>query len=338
MSVVLIPGRRPPRGLRGDLARRRRGDPRPLGAPRRRGRRRPRRRGGRGRRAGLRRQHRLRQARERHHRRRRHRAAPAQPHPLALLRRRRPDAPPVVRLMMALKLLSLGRGASGVRWPVVELIEGMLARGVTPRVPAQGSVGASGDLAPLAHMAAVMIGEGEATVDGRTLPGAEALAAAGLAPRDPRPEGGPRPHQRHPVLDRARPRRPLRRLARRPVGAARLLPLHRRDHGLHRAAQARDPRPARPPRPDRGRRRHARHHGGLGDPREPPDRRHPRPGPLLHPLPAPGHRRRHGPAAPGRRHPRRRGERRHRQPAGARGRPSSPAATSTPSRWPSPPT
>jgi histidine ammonia-lyase len=88
----------------------------------------------------------------------------------------------IVRLMMALKLLSLGRGASGVRWEIVALIEGMLAQGVTPVVPAQGSVGASGDLAPLAHMSAAMIGAGEAEVGGRVLPGAEALAAAGLAP------------------------------------------------------------------------------------------------------------------------------------------------------------
>ncbi|QCP85438.1 histidine ammonia-lyase [Cereibacter sphaeroides] len=86
------------------------------------------------------------------------------------------------RLMMALKLLSLGRGASGVRWEIVALLEGMLAAGVTPVIPAQGSVGASGDLAPLAHMAAVMIGEGEAEVRGKRLPGAAALACAGLAP------------------------------------------------------------------------------------------------------------------------------------------------------------
>jgi histidine ammonia-lyase len=88
----------------------------------------------------------------------------------------------VARLMMALKLLSLGRGASGVRWEIVALLEAMLARGVTPVVPAQGSVGASGDLAPLAHMTAVMIGEGQAEVGGTLRPGAEALAAAGLAP------------------------------------------------------------------------------------------------------------------------------------------------------------
>ncbi|MBA4352860.1 MAG: histidine ammonia-lyase [Rhodobacter sp.] len=88
----------------------------------------------------------------------------------------------VARLMMVLKLLSLGRGASGVRWDVIALIEGMLARCVTPVIPAQGSVGASGDLAPLAHMAAVMIGAGEAEVDGHIMPGSEALASAGLSP------------------------------------------------------------------------------------------------------------------------------------------------------------
>jgi histidine ammonia-lyase len=86
------------------------------------------------------------------------------------------------RLMMVLKLLSLGRGASGVRWELIELMQAMLARGVTPVVPAQGSVGASGDLAPLAHMTAVLIGHGQAEVGGRTLPGAEALALVGLSP------------------------------------------------------------------------------------------------------------------------------------------------------------
>ena len=86
------------------------------------------------------------------------------------------------RLMMALKLLSLGRGASGVRLEIVDLIEAMLAKGVTPVIPVQGSVGASGDLAPLAHMAAVLMGHGEAEFDGETLPGAEALNRAGLAP------------------------------------------------------------------------------------------------------------------------------------------------------------
>ncbi|MCL4136651.1 UNVERIFIED_CONTAM: hypothetical protein GTU68_046902 [Idotea baltica] len=88
----------------------------------------------------------------------------------------------MVRLMMSLKLLSFGRGASGVRWDCVELLERMLARGVTPVIPAQGSVGASGDLAPLAHMTAVVIGEGRAEYQGTLLSGAEALAKADLSP------------------------------------------------------------------------------------------------------------------------------------------------------------
>ena len=86
------------------------------------------------------------------------------------------------RLMMALKLASLAQGASGVRLETLRLLEAMLARGLTPVVPAQGSVGASGDLAPLAHMAATMIGVGEARFRDRVLPAADALAAAGLAP------------------------------------------------------------------------------------------------------------------------------------------------------------
>jgi histidine ammonia-lyase len=88
----------------------------------------------------------------------------------------------VTRLMMVLKLLSLGRGASGVRWEIIAQLEGMLSKGVTPLIPAQGSVGASGDLAPLAHMAAVMIGTGEATFGGHAMSGSDALAKAGLAP------------------------------------------------------------------------------------------------------------------------------------------------------------
>jgi len=88
----------------------------------------------------------------------------------------------VVRLMMALKLLSLGRGASGVRMQVIALIEEMLAAGVTPMIPAQGSVGASGDLAPLAHMTATMIGEGEAEFRGQVISAREAFGKAGLSP------------------------------------------------------------------------------------------------------------------------------------------------------------
>jgi len=88
----------------------------------------------------------------------------------------------VARLMMALKLASLAQGASGVRVETVQLLEQMLARNVIPVIPAQGSVGASGDLAPLAHMAAAMIGTGEVLCDGGRLQAAEGLASAGLAP------------------------------------------------------------------------------------------------------------------------------------------------------------
>jgi histidine ammonia-lyase len=90
--------------------------------------------------------------------------------------------PATVRLMMALKLLSLGRGASGVRWQICAAIEAMLAADVLPVIPVQGSVGASGDLAPLAHMAAAMTGAGEATYRGTRMPGGQALQKAGLTP------------------------------------------------------------------------------------------------------------------------------------------------------------
>lgn len=96
----------------------------------------------------------------------------------------------MVRLMMSLKLLSFGRGASGVRWALIELMQDMLAKGVTPVVPAKGSVGASGDLAPLSHMTAVVIGAGEAEYQGEVLPGAEALARAGLQPIELGPKEG----------------------------------------------------------------------------------------------------------------------------------------------------
>jgi histidine ammonia-lyase len=84
--------------------------------------------------------------------------------------------------MMALKLASLAHGASGVRIETLRALEALLTQGVTPVVPAQGSVGASGDLAPLAHMAAVMIGVGEAFYQRRPPAGRRGPAAAGLAP------------------------------------------------------------------------------------------------------------------------------------------------------------
>ena len=89
---------------------------------------------------------------------------------------------PVVRLMMALKLVSLAQGASGVRVETLQLLEALLQHDVVPVIPAQGSVGASGDLAPLSHLASVMIGVGEAFVGGERLSAADALARAGLQP------------------------------------------------------------------------------------------------------------------------------------------------------------
>jgi histidine ammonia-lyase len=93
-----------------------------------------------------------------------------------------PLAEPVVRAMLLLRAQVLSLGHSGVRAAVCELLLAMLARGVHPVIPAKGSVGASGDLAPLAHLALVVMGEGEALFEGRRLPGAAALSAAGLEP------------------------------------------------------------------------------------------------------------------------------------------------------------
>ncbi len=88
----------------------------------------------------------------------------------------------VVRLMLALKIAGLARGASGVRRETVAMLEAMLARGLLPVIPGQGSVGASGDLAPLAHMAAAMVGVGEVTWQDERVPALAGLARAGLAP------------------------------------------------------------------------------------------------------------------------------------------------------------
>ena len=88
----------------------------------------------------------------------------------------------VVRAMLLLRAASLARGHSGVRPVVVEALLALLERDLTPVVPMQGSVGASGDLAPLAHLAGVLLGEGEAWLGDRRLPAALALRGAGLQP------------------------------------------------------------------------------------------------------------------------------------------------------------
>ena len=88
----------------------------------------------------------------------------------------------VVRLMMALKIGSLAQGASGVRPEILSMLEALLTRGLIPIIPCQGSVGASGDLAPLAHMTAAMLGVGQFYVGGQPVPAMEALENTGLAP------------------------------------------------------------------------------------------------------------------------------------------------------------
>ncbi len=90
---------------------------------------------------------------------------------------------PVLRLMLALKAASLARGASGVRPLVIETLLAVANAGLVPWVPSQGSVGASGDLAPLAHMTLALLGEGEfLRPDGSRQPAAQALQQAGIAP------------------------------------------------------------------------------------------------------------------------------------------------------------
>jgi histidine ammonia-lyase len=88
----------------------------------------------------------------------------------------------VVRAMMTIRANVLARGCSGIRPVVAERLCDLLNHGITPMVPSRGSAGASGDLAPLAHMALVLIGEGDAEVDGVPMKGAEALSRAGIAP------------------------------------------------------------------------------------------------------------------------------------------------------------
>lgn len=101
-----------------------------------------------------------------------------------------PLAAPVVRLMLLLKAASLAHGVSGVRPQVIDALLALLAHDVLPVVPEKGSVGASGDLAPLAHLAGVLIGIGEAFVDGVRVPAAQALRRAGLSPMQLGPKEG----------------------------------------------------------------------------------------------------------------------------------------------------
>jgi len=93
-----------------------------------------------------------------------------------------PLAPAIVRLMLALKAASLARGHSGVRPVVIDTLVAACNAGLVPYVPAQGSVGASGDLAPLSHMTLALMGEGEMLVDGQRKPALPVLREAGIEP------------------------------------------------------------------------------------------------------------------------------------------------------------
>src|SRR2546423_3631698 len=96
----------------------------------------------------------------------------------------------VVRAAMLLRANTLAKGYSGARIETVELLVSCLNRDVVPHVPERGSVGASGDLAPLAHLALPLIGEGEAWVDGERLAAADALTRVGLEPIELRAKEG----------------------------------------------------------------------------------------------------------------------------------------------------
>ncbi|MEI7516540.1 MAG: histidine ammonia-lyase, partial [Betaproteobacteria bacterium] len=101
-----------------------------------------------------------------------------------------PLQPPVMRLMLALKAASLARGYSGVRQVVVDTLLAVFNAGLVPWVPSKGSVGASGDLAPLAHMTLALMGEGFMLVGGAPVPALGALQAAGIAPLTLGPKEG----------------------------------------------------------------------------------------------------------------------------------------------------
>ena len=245
----------------------------------------------------------------------------------------------VTRLMIVLKLLGLGRGYSGVRPLVIDALQALLDKDAMPVIPSQGSVGASGDLAPLAHLISALMGFGEIDLAGETMPAAAALQKLGMAPLAARPQGRTGADQRHAGLDRDRARCPVRRRARVRRGDRRRRAVGRCAQGQHQAVRRARFAASRPARADPRRRRHPR------PARRQRDRRQPRPlrpgaGPLQLPLPAPGDGRGARPADQRRAHADHRSRRGDRQPdrLPGRGQRHLAAAISTPSRSPSPPT
>ncbi len=227
----------------------------------------------------------------------------------------------ITRLMMALKLASLAHGASGVQPATLDFLETMLAHEIIPVVPSQGSVGASGDLAPLAHMTSTMIGVGDVDdAQGSHARDGRSRARRAEAARA-RTEGRPRAPQRHAVLDRCGARRVVRdrSSSSRPRSSSGALttdayrgtdtPFDPRIH-LLRKHQRSDRSRKRAPQPDVGQRA-ARLASGE---------RRSRAGPVLPSLPAAGDGRVPRPAAQRRQLPRNRSQRRLRQSAGDGGR------------------
>ncbi len=164
----------------------------------------------------------------------------------------------IVRLILALKVTSLAQGASGVRWATIEQILACLEHGLLPLIPSQGSVGASGDLAPLAHLAAALMGVGAFLIDGETVPAEAALRRAGLAPLVLAPKEGLA------LLNGTQVSTALalaglfeaEKLFRRRACHRRAL--DRCGEGFGRPLRRAHPEAARPSRPDRGRRSAAR--------------------------------------------------------------------------------
>ena len=200
-----------------------------------------------------------------------------------------PLADPVVRLILALKATSLALGHSGVQRRTIELLLELLNHDALPVIPAKGSVGASGDLAPLAHLAGCLIGQGEIRHAGETRPAAEVAAPDRRGAAAARRQGGPGAAQRHPGLDRAGARRLVRGRGDLRCRAARRRHERRRRARQRRAVRSAAQPGARPARPDPGRRAPARPARRQRDPRLAPGRLRARPGPLQPALPAAGH-------------------------------------------------
>ncbi len=220
----------------------------------------------------------------------------------------------VVRAAMVLRANALAKGYSGARVETVELLLECLNRGVLPYVPARGSVGASGDLAPLAHLALPLVGEGWALLDGDRITGAEALRSCGPRAGPAASEGGALAHQRDAVHERDRLVGPRPGATPRQGCGHRLCPLGRGAPGFAGQLQAGDPgAPSAAGTVGVGRERHSARRG-LGDHRVPPLVRQ-GPGCVLLTLCAPGSRCLQGSAGVRGADSRNRAERRHRQPA-----------------------